>query len=113
MSLVPQVGMVELVMLGILALIVVGPKDLPRLMQTVGRTFGKMRRLADDFRSSFDQMAREAEIDEMRKEIEALKAADPRKDIQGALDDVDRELRETEKQASRPAEKKAEGTSLS
>ncbi len=75
MTLIPQVGMVELLMLGILALIVVGPKDLPRLMNRVGKGVAQMRRMADEFRASFDQMAREAEIDEMRKEIDPLKAA--------------------------------------
>ncbi|MEM9422551.1 MAG: Sec-independent protein translocase protein TatB [Pseudomonadota bacterium] len=88
MTLIPQVGMAELLMLGILALIVVGPKDLPRLMNRVGKAVAQLRRMADDFRASFDQMAREAEIDEMRQEIEALKAANPAREMEGAVTDL-------------------------
>ena len=93
MTLIPQVGMVELLMLGILALIVVGPKDLPRLMNRVGKGVAQMRRMADEFRASFDQMAREAEIDEMRKEIESLKAANPVREMEEAVTDLNRDLK--------------------
>lgn len=89
MSLVPQVGMVELLMLAILALVVVGPKDLPRLANRVGKGMAQVRRMADDFRASFDQMAKEAEIDEMRREIEALKAANPAHEMEDAMRGLD------------------------
>ncbi|WOI52428.1 Sec-independent protein translocase protein TatB [Parvularcula sp. LCG005] len=82
--------MAELLVIGMVALIIIGPKDLPRLMYRVGKIFRHIRGLADEFKSSFDQMAREAELEDMRKEIEALKAANPTKDIKSALDDVDR-----------------------
>ena len=62
-------------MLLIVALVVVGPKDLPRLMHMAGRWAGKARAMANDFRKSFDEMARESELDELRKEIEALRTA--------------------------------------
>ena len=58
----------------IVALVVVGPKDLPRLMRTLGQWAGKARDMANEFRRSFDEMAREAELDELRAEIEALKS---------------------------------------
>ncbi|MEQ1931040.1 MAG: Sec-independent protein translocase protein TatB, partial [Parvularculaceae bacterium] len=57
----------------IVALIVVGPKDLPGLMREAGRWAGKARRMAQDFRNAFDQMARETEMEDMRREIESLK----------------------------------------
>lgn len=89
MSIVPQVGMVELLVLGILALIIVGPNDLPKLMRRAGQAAGKVRAMADDFRRSFDEMAREAEMEDLRKEIEALKAANPAKAMKDAVDDID------------------------
>ena len=74
--------------LGVLALLVVGPKDLPRLMRGVGQALSKVRRLADEFRASFDAMAREAELEEMRKEIEQLKATNPMGEVKTAVDDM-------------------------
>ena len=56
------------------ALIVVGPKDLPRLMHMVGKWAGKARGMANEFKKSFDDMARQSELDELRKEIDALRS---------------------------------------
>ena len=103
MTLIPQVGMFELMMLGILALIVVGPKDLPRLMNRVGKAVGQMRQMANEFRASFDQMAREAEIEEMRKEIETLKAANPVREKEDAVADVNRDLQTPLPRVGEPA----------
>ncbi|MEH6665422.1 MAG: Sec-independent protein translocase protein TatB [Brevundimonas sp.] len=69
----PGIGATELLVIGIIALIVVGPKDLPLLMRRVGQFMGKARRMAADFRASFDEMARQSELDELRKEVEALR----------------------------------------
>jgi sec-independent protein translocase protein TatB len=69
----------------IVALVVVGPKDLPKLMRIVGRWVGKARAMADQFRKSFDEMARQSELDELRQEIEALRSQRPLADIQNTL----------------------------
>ena len=69
----PGIGATELLLIGIIALIVVGPKDLPLLMRRVGQFMGKARRMAADFRASFDEMARQSELEELRKEVEALR----------------------------------------
>jgi sec-independent protein translocase protein TatB len=69
----PGIGGLEILVIGLLALIVVGPKDLPLLMRKVGRAMGKARAMANEFRSSFDEMARQSELDELRKEVEALR----------------------------------------
>ncbi len=63
----------EILILLIVALVVVGPKDLPRLMHMAGRWMAKARAMASDFRRSFDDMARQAELDELRKEINELR----------------------------------------
>jgi len=70
---VPGVGGGELVVIAIVALVVVGPKDLPKLLRELGKFVGKMRRMADEFRQSFDDMARQSELDDLRKEVEALR----------------------------------------
>src|ERR1700761_3604256 len=64
----------HIIILLAVALVVVGPKDLPKLMHMVGKWVGKARGLANEFKKSFDEMARQSELDELRKEIESLKS---------------------------------------
>ena len=78
----------HIVILLVVALVVVGPKDLPRLMNMAGKWAGKARAMANEFRKSFDEMARQAELDELRKEIEDLKKNNPVSDMMGAVSDV-------------------------
>jgi len=69
----PGIGGLEILVIGLLALIVVGPKDLPLLLRKVGKAVGKAKAMANEFRSSFDEMARQSELDELRKEVQALR----------------------------------------
>jgi len=70
----PGIGGFEIVVIGLVALLVVGPKDLPVLMRRVGQMVAKARAMANEFRSSFDEMARQSELDDLRKEVEALRS---------------------------------------
>lgn len=70
----PGIGGFEILVIGIVALLVVGPKDLPVLMRKVGQFVGKARGMANEFRASFDEMARQSELDDLRKEVEALRS---------------------------------------
>ena len=72
-GLAPGIGGMELVVIALVALLVVGPRDLPLLMRKVGKAMGKARAMASEFRASFDEMARQSELDELRKEVEALR----------------------------------------
>jgi sec-independent protein translocase protein TatB len=67
------------------ALVVVGPKDLPRLMRMTGRWIAKARGMADQFRKSFDDMARQSELDELRAELESLRHERPLAEVDRAL----------------------------
>jgi len=58
---------VELLVIAVVALVVIGPKDLPRVMRTIGNFVGKARGMAKHFRSGFDTMIREAELEDMEK----------------------------------------------
>jgi len=62
----------ELLVIVVVAVVVVGPKDLPRLMRSVGQWAGRARAMADQFRRSFDDMARQSELDDLRKEVQKL-----------------------------------------
>ena len=78
----------HILILLVVALVVVGPKDLPRLMHMAGKWAGKARAMANEFRKSFDEMARQAELDELRKEIDDLKKNNPVSDMVGAMNDA-------------------------
>src|SRR5215469_17984140 len=65
----------HIIILIVVALIVVGPKDLPRMLRRAGQFVGKMRGMANEFRASFDEMARQSELDDLRKEVEAMRKA--------------------------------------
>lgn len=96
---VPQIGFAEFLVLGIVALVVVGPRDLPRLMRGLGELAGKARGLARDFRRSFEEMGRETELAELRKEISALKRGDVIKDAAGdPFRDIGDEIRGAERE---------------
>jgi sec-independent protein translocase protein TatB len=62
-----DIGYSELLVIAVVALIVIGPKDLPNVMRTVGHWVGKARGMARHFRSGVDTMMREAELEEMEK----------------------------------------------
>lgn len=72
----------------VVALVVVGPKDLPRLMNMAGKWAAKARGMASEFRRSFDEMARESELAELRKEIEDLKNNNPVTEVANSLTGV-------------------------
>ncbi|MEO0982471.1 MAG: Sec-independent protein translocase protein TatB [Pseudomonadota bacterium] len=81
----PQFGLSEFLLLAVAALIVVGPKDLPMMMRRLGQFVAKGKALAAEFRSAFDDMARQAELDELREEIEDLKKENA---VKQAADDL-------------------------
>jgi len=76
----------------VVALVVVGPKDLPRLMNMAGKWAGKARAMASEFRKSFDDMARESELSELRKEIDNLKKNNPVTDLASSMTGVQAEI---------------------
>lgn len=63
----------EVMLIGGVALIVIGPKDLPKALRTVGQLTGKMRRMAGEFQAQFAEAVREAELDEVRREVDGIK----------------------------------------
>ncbi|WP_454715192.1 Sec-independent protein translocase protein TatB [Caulobacter segnis] len=70
----PDIGGTELLVIAAVALIVVGPKDLPVLLRKLGQFVGRMRGMASEFRASFDEMARQSELDELRREVQAMRS---------------------------------------
>ena len=92
----------KLLILGLVALIVVGPKDLPLLLRTIGKYVGMIRRQANEFRAQFDEAMRDQELANLKSEMESVKrdvessvtkaTSAVRDDIEDASRDIDREL---------------------
>lgn len=80
-----DIGWTELVVIAVVAIIVIGPKDLPRAMRTVGKWSGKMRRVARDFQNQFNEALREAELDEVKREVQSIAKIDPMADLKKDL----------------------------
>ncbi|HZV85295.1 MAG TPA: Sec-independent protein translocase protein TatB [Brevundimonas sp.] len=70
----PGIGGGEYLIIAIVALLVVGPERLPLLLRKLGKMVSKARSMANEFRSNFDEMARQSELDDLRKEVEALRS---------------------------------------
>lgn len=83
-----DIGWSELMALVVIAIIFVGPKDLPRMMRTAGQYVAKVRAMAREFQNSFEDLAREAELDELRKEVSGLrgKVTEPMRSLQREMD---------------------------
>lgn len=86
-----DIGWSELLILGVIALLVVGPKELPGLLRTIGRYAGILKRQASEFRSHFDQALKEAELDQLKKDLTGFKS-----EMEGAARDA---MHAAEKQA--------------
>lgn len=82
----PDIGGTELLIIAAVALIVVGPKDLPVLLRKLGQFVGRMRGMASEFRASFDEMARQSELDELRREVQAMRSGQFSNPVQEAAD---------------------------
>jgi len=70
-----DVGFDELLMIAVIAIVVIGPKDLPMALRTAGRWIGKVRRVSNHFRSGIESMIREAELEDMEKKWREQNAA--------------------------------------
>ena len=80
-----EVGYSEILVIAIVLIVVVGPKDLPKMLRAFGRMMTKFRTVSGDFRRQFDDALREAELDEVRKTISDVRNLDPRNQIREAL----------------------------
>jgi len=91
----PQFGFSELLFLVIIALVILGPKDLSLAMRKLGQFVARGRSMANEFRAAFDDIARHAELDDLRKEIEDLKRDNAITQAVDELKDVEKDINET------------------
>ena len=81
-----DIGWSEMAIIMLVALIVIGPKDLPRVARNVGKWVGKGRALAREFQRQLEDMAREAELDKVKSEIEKAGRTDLKRSIERQID---------------------------
>src|ERR1700736_2265028 len=65
-----DIGWSELLLIGIVALIAIGPKELPTVLRTLGQWMGKLRRMASEFQNQFQEAMREAEMADLKKQVD-------------------------------------------
>ncbi|MGH6887207.1 MAG: Sec-independent protein translocase protein TatB [Geminicoccales bacterium] len=81
-----DIGWSEMAVIMLVALVVIGPKDLPRLARNVGQWVAKGRAMAREFQRSLEDMAREAELDDVKREIEKVGRTNIKRSIEKAID---------------------------
>lgn len=81
----PDIGWTEMMVVAVVLIVVVGPKDLPGMLRTFGRAMKQMRSMAGDFRKQFDEALKEAELDEVRKSVDDIRGLDPRRQMREAM----------------------------
>ncbi len=72
-----DIGWTEILIIAVVAILVVGPKDLPRMLRALGRYAGQLRRTANDFRAQFDEALKESELDELRTSMNEMRDLNP------------------------------------
>jgi sec-independent protein translocase protein TatB len=109
-----DIGWTELLVVAVVMILVVGPKDLPRMLRTFGQTMGKVKRMANEFQSTFNDALREAEqqadIADMKKQVEKAGNFDPLGDIKKSINNMDKPTGKAKSAKSRASRDRAAST---
>ena len=92
-----DIGWQELFLIGLVTILVVGPKEIPRVLRTVVAAVRKVRGLANDFQRGIDELARETELDEIRRDLEKSATLDLERELEETIDPTG-EMSETVKE---------------
>jgi sec-independent protein translocase protein TatB len=106
-----DISWTEFLLIGIVALIVIGPKELPAVMRSLGQWTRKIRSLAADFQNQFHEAMREAEMADLKKQVDDMasdvKNYDPLKDVRTDVEAIGKDLDESVKSSDKAADKDA------
>ena len=97
-----DIGWGELLVIGIVALIAIGPKELPTVLRSLGQWMGKVKRMANEFQGQFQEALREAELADLKKQADELTSAVTDATKFDALEDLDKSM-ETDYDTTPPA----------
>jgi sec-independent protein translocase protein TatB len=98
-----DIGWQELFLIGLITILVIGPRELPRVLRTVVAAVRKMRGLANDFQRGIDELARETELDDIRQDLERTATLDLERDLKETIDptgELSNSVRELENEMS-------------
>jgi sec-independent protein translocase protein TatB len=102
----------EFLLIGVVALIVIGPKELPGVLRTLGQYTRKVRRMAADFQNQFQEAMREADLADLKKEVDSMasdiKNYDPLKDVRSDVEAMGKDIESSLKAEPTPAAPKVE-----
>src|SRR5215472_10458087 len=108
-----DISWTEFLLIGVVALIVIGPKELPAVMRSLGQWTRKIRSLAADFQNQFHEAMREAEMADLKKQVDdvatGIKEYDPLKDVRADVESIGKNLDESKKGPDKPADQSAAG----
>ncbi|WP_269930020.1 Sec-independent protein translocase protein TatB [Aminobacter sp. HY435] len=80
-----EIGWTEMLVIAVVMIVVVGPKDLPKMLRTIGRMTAKARSMAGDFQRQFNDALKEAELDDVKKTVDDLRSLNPAQQIRKQL----------------------------
>ncbi|GAA2822721.1 sec-independent protein translocase protein TatB [Aminobacter aminovorans] len=80
-----EIGWTEMLVIAVVMIVVVGPKDLPKMLRTMGRMTAKARSMAGDFQRQFNEALKEAELDDVKKSVDELRGLNPAQQIRKQL----------------------------
>jgi len=93
-----EIGWSELLLIGIVALIAIGPKELPTVLRTLGQWMSKLRRMASEFQNQFQEAMREAEMADLKKQVDEMTSQAQSYASFDPVSEVKRELESTQQQ---------------
>jgi sec-independent protein translocase protein TatB len=97
------IGYTELIVIAVVAIIVIGPKDLPRVLRALGRMMAKLRSMAREFQGHLDAAMRESGFDEVKKDLQSIKSINPVADVARDLKKQDEEFKKSLSAKPEPA----------
>lgn len=94
-----DLGWSEMLIIAVVAIIVVGPKDLPGMLRNIGKFVGQAKRMANEFTGQFQEALRDSELEDLKKEFNEVTKVDPLSDFENSinkdLNEIDRDLKDT------------------
>jgi len=109
-----DIGWTEMLVIAVVMIVVVGPKDLPGMLRTFGKTTKKLRSMAGDFQKQFNEALKEAELDDVKKSVDSLRSLNPAAEIKKQLNPFEKvaaEVRSGLDAAMKPTPKPADPAS--
>lgn len=110
-----DIGWPELTIIALITILVVGPKEIPHVLRTVTQFMRKLRSMASEFQSGIDELAREAELDTLKKDIEKTASRDLAGDLESTIDptgEVTNSMREIESSLKEDPRKESSTSSV-